>query len=218
MTEYVTKGRHPTDPTGEAMGDSHWPLPTQYEREPDTYVAIDRRTLKILGTGDYKVLWYEATKETDPGHLVIGPIVSRFTYGAFDMNELQTLAGTNEQDWMAVVNQIVEKAQGLDPYPTPDVLFRNRGQAASFTPTYTQPWASPEKPVKRPDNPVTSEPLSRPKAGTATGRVWEVADRLCVTMSGKQLRQAVIDECGQHGINPSTAQVQFGKWRKFRDQ
>lgn len=55
----------------------------------------------------------------------------------------------------------------------------------------------------------------RPKAGSTTGKVWEIADNIKSTgqfADKKALRKAVIEACIQAGINNSTASVQFGKW------
>lgn len=59
-----------------------------------------------------------------------------------------------------------------------------------------------------------SGPSQRPKAGSSTGKVWDIADEVSQTITdAKALRKAVIDRCVQEGINQSTASVQFGKWK-----
>lgn len=52
----------------------------------------------------------------------------------------------------------------------------------------------------------------RPKPGSTTGKVWDIADKLAADYTGKELRRAVIKECEANGINASTGSVQFGKW------
>ena len=61
-------------------------------------------------------------------------------------------------------------------------------------------------------------PATRPKAGTSTGRVWDICDKVASTMhdSEKALRKAIIAACEAEGINASTASVQFGKWKSSR--
>lgn len=65
--------------------------------------------------------------------------------------------------------------------------------------------------------------LFEPKAGTTTGRVWEVADNLwrqagspvdprSLTVLRGQMREALIAQ----GINPSTVSVQLSAWQKAR--
>lgn len=57
----------------------------------------------------------------------------------------------------------------------------------------------------------------RPKAGSATGRVWDIADEKSANITDeKMLRKAVIEECVKQGINKSTSSVQFSKWRSTK--
>lgn len=75
---------------------------------------------------------------------------------------------------------------------------------------------TPAAPKQRP---TPSGPATRPKAGTSTGKVWDIADELyATTVAGqgkdlKTLRADVMARCEAEGINPSTASVQFGKWK-----
>lgn len=66
--------------------------------------------------------------------------------------------------------------------------------------------------------PAPSGPATRPKAGSSTGRVWDIADEEsakygAADRTGKEVRRVVIARCEAEGINPSTASVQFGKWK-----
>jgi hypothetical protein len=74
--------------------------------------------------------------------------------------------------------------------------------ATGGTPAAPKPRAAP------------SGPATRPKAGTSTGKVWDLADALAAKHTdAKALRKAVIEACEAEGINASTASVQFGKWK-----
>ena len=53
----------------------------------------------------------------------------------------------------------------------------------------------------------------RPGPGTATGRVWEIADDLSRRSGGRARRAAVIDAYVKEGGNRNTAHTQFQKWR-----
>jgi hypothetical protein len=53
----------------------------------------------------------------------------------------------------------------------------------------------------------------RPRTGTITGRVWEIADQI-QKQAGKAEREAVIKACMSEGININTASTQFSYWRK----
>lgn len=76
--------------------------------------------------------------------------------------------------------------------------------------------AGPAAPTAAPKPPrAPSGPATRPKAGTSTGKVWDIADALAPEHEGddKALRKAVVSACEKEGINASTASVQFGKWK-----
>ena len=63
---------------------------------------------------------------------------------------------------------------------------------------------------------VPREPGAAPAAGSKTGKVWELADRVQTAqpkLAAKELRAAVIKACLAEGINKSTASVQYGKWK-----
>ncbi len=53
----------------------------------------------------------------------------------------------------------------------------------------------------------------RPSAGTITGRVWEIADRI-LKETGTANRETVTKACMHEGINVNTANTQFSYWRK----
>jgi hypothetical protein len=62
---------------------------------------------------------------------------------------------------------------------------------------------------------VAQNGVTRPKDGTTTGQVWEIADKLSADTQKPAVRKAVVDACHERGINTSTASTQYGKWRKF---
>jgi hypothetical protein len=56
-----------------------------------------------------------------------------------------------------------------------------------------------------------------PKAGSKTGRVWEIAEDIYKAQGAhtdfKSLRKDIVAACEAEGINGSTASVQFGRWK-----
>lgn len=107
--------------------------------------------------------------------------------------------------------------------------------------------ASTEKPAKA-EKPkvekVTANGVTRPKAGTKTARVWEIADKMRAEVrpgkpavaevkDGDKImtpavaevpekpagtpaaRKDVIAACMAEDINAATAATQYGRWRKF---
>lgn len=57
--------------------------------------------------------------------------------------------------------------------------------------------------------------IVRPKAGTKTGRVWEIADKLSADSGEPVARKAVLDAAMAEGINAATAATQYGRWRRY---
>ena len=72
------------------------------------------------------------------------------------------------------------------------------------------PVAQPVAPAMPKQNGVT-----RPKPGTKTGRVWEIADALSAQAGAPAPRKSVIAQGVAEGINPATLATQYGKWRRF---
>lgn len=85
--------------------------------------------------------------------------------------------------------------------------FTVRSEAPVVTSTEGQATSTPSEPRSQ----------GRPKSGTTTGQVWEIADQLsALHADDKALRKAVVEECVAQGINKSTASVQFGHWKAAR--
>lgn len=105
-----------------------------------------------------------------------------------------------------------------------DLKFEKNERTGILMPVASSVAVKPERRTSVPKAPKEprapkdpSEPAGRPKAGSATGRVWEIADEVAETITDeKALRKSVIDKCIQEGINKSTASVQFGKWKTSR--
>ena len=69
-----------------------------------------------------------------------------------------------------------------------------------------------EKPVVEKDS---QNGITRPKAGTKTGTVWEIADTMSQKLGKPAGRKAVLDAATDVEINPATAATQYGRWRKY---
>lgn len=61
----------------------------------------------------------------------------------------------------------------------------------------------------------TQNGVTRPSAGTKTGLVWELADKISAKLKQPAGRGAVIKAATDKEINPSTAATQYGRWRKY---
>jgi hypothetical protein len=68
----------------------------------------------------------------------------------------------------------------------------------------------PAKPAREKANGVT-----RPSAGTSTGKVWEIADSISAKENRPATRAEVVAAGAEAGLNPATVTTQFGQWRRF---
>lgn len=59
---------------------------------------------------------------------------------------------------------------------------------------------------------TTSNPGGRPKPGTLTGKVWELADTLTGQLGARAPRKAVIEEGLKQGLNMATITTQYQRW------
>ena len=57
--------------------------------------------------------------------------------------------------------------------------------------------------------------VTRPKAGTKTGIVWEIADALSAKAGAPAGRKVVLEAAAEQELNASTAATQYGRWRKY---
>lgn len=69
-----------------------------------------------------------------------------------------------------------------------------------------------EKPVVEKDE---RNGVVRPKAGTKTGTVWEIADRISAERGEPASRRDVMEAGVGAGVNGSTVATQYGRWRKY---
>jgi hypothetical protein len=57
--------------------------------------------------------------------------------------------------------------------------------------------------------------VTRPKDGTSTGRVWQIADGLSAAAGKPATRGDVMVAAKAEGLNEATIATQYGRWRKF---
>jgi hypothetical protein len=57
--------------------------------------------------------------------------------------------------------------------------------------------------------------VTRPKAGTKTGRIWEISDYLSQQEGKPVARKKVLEAAMAEDINAATAATQYGRWRKY---
>lgn len=90
------------------------------------------------------------------------------------------------------------------------------GEGAAAAPSAGTPKPKKEKPVKEPKpERIKQNGVTRPSAGTQTGKVWEIADKISSTHNRPANRAEVTEAGKAAGINESTITTQFGQWRRF---
>lgn len=57
--------------------------------------------------------------------------------------------------------------------------------------------------------------VTRPSAGTNTGKVWGIADSISEKEGRPATRAEVVAAGEKAGLNPATVTTQFGQWRRF---
>lgn len=106
------------------------------------------------------------------------------------------------------------------PSTAPQTPPASEPQAQSTFPNHAQAIGRAErKPIvpSAPKIPKESGDSAAPKAGSKTGRVWEIAEQIWIDAGKpsetKALRGQIVSACEAEGINGSTASVQYSKWR-----
>ena len=75
----------------------------------------------------------------------------------------------------------------------------------------TKPKAEPKATVAK----DTQNGIARPSAGTQTGKVWEICDRLSNSIGQPTARKPVMEEGRAAGINDATIATQYSRWRRY---
>lgn len=72
--------------------------------------------------------------------------------------------------------------------------------------------ATEEKPVVVKD---IKNGVTRPRDGSKTGAVWDIADRISAAASRPALREEVMAEALDAGLNKGTIATQYARWTDF---
>ena len=182
------------------------------EAHADIFPQDDKRHYSSFTELELKLLY----RNTTGGDLDVpwqpGEAYKKLLQACYDLG-LQVKADTRG------LAELEKKAAKAMPEETMDRAAPTRGNSAVK--------ATPSQPrAKAPAGPIT-----RPKAGSATGRVWEIADAVFAEGFGdsmlrtgdgavilwKRIRDEVLERCVAEGINPATAQVQYGKWKGSKE-
>lgn len=140
----------------------------------------------------------------------IAPLEGR-SFSQLNQQQLQYLFWNSKQetppnDYGQLITELLAFAETLPVSPL-RYLPLNNGSTA--------PVSAPQAP-KEPR--VTKQPGDRPKAGSTTGLVWDVCDKIYAGFAEnggdwKLVRAAIMAECIKEEINEATAATQYSKWK-----
>lgn len=182
------------------------------------HVAICRDTLEVLGTGDYRALSVLSVVKERP-NVTIAYASEHKTYSAFTLAQLQQMYTMLCKEhfngpYLELLQAIRALVLRITPLPFTEEQL-NAAAEKKFGPEKFETPA-PRKKVPRVTaerKPVDPSGIARPKAGSTTGRIWDICDEAARQTSDKKAIKAVVLEVGRkEGINDSTVSVQFGKW------
>lgn len=175
------------------------------------------KVLKVARTAKQAAYWADILVPVRDYYMndVAGRSLSVFTE-----NELRHLYANTAQseagqrwDYGELITRVLDliKQQGVDDTSVPELVSKLGHEIKPIDPK-----PAPEKAGRKPTNLLSGggAVATKPKAGTATGRVWEIADTLYKEVGDVPNRNAVIELCIAEGINPATASTQYGKWKK----
>jgi hypothetical protein len=93
--------------------------------------------------------------------------------------------------------------------------------AKPTAPKKTTTAAKPAAEHKAPKEPkvkverITQNDVTRPKDGSVTGKVWDIADAISKKKGEPATRAEVMEQAEKDGINEATVATQFQRWRTF---
>lgn len=207
--------------------------PTRKAEDYAGHVAINVDTNKFVGRGDYRILCVRTWLSHPKSPIYFTPIKREKGYAELGEFALRALyRNTTGKDVTAFGREALEKAimelaltLPIDPPLTEaEETLADKHTEALFPPKTWGPKNDPVHPLitRSQGQPKVARgpslPGARPAQGTATGRVWDIADAELAKVSPadlgtKELRSAILAACVASGINQATAQVQYGKWK-----
>lgn len=199
----------------------------------ELYIAIDTSNMRFIAQADQRVLSGLVYIQYPHVNTYLAPADETRTYSKFSHAELKLLyvntTGFQHEgtDYNALLQSC--RALGLQAPSCEIPLHVLEAQIHSIDHRDEEPrTAMKDFPVAKVKPAVAkaerspSDPSPRPKAGTSTGLVWDIADKVLDEMGGdisaqvldqKALRKVIIERATAQGINPATVQVQFSKWK-----
>lgn len=189
------------------------------------YMLLDTSvTAKVLKVAPMREIQLHARlAAADNPHLKLtAPPVAGRSFSALPVNHLMHLIAelglTPREDYADWVEQALEAVQAITPDPTPlAALEREVTRRGVPEPNLNHPAPKPAAaPKPKKERSTEFKDPSRPKDGTTTGLVWDMADALCLKLGRIPSSKEMIADCDREGIKAGTVSVQFGKWKTWK--
>lgn len=188
------------------------------------YMLVDTSvTAKVLLVAPMREVQLHArlVAAKHPGIRLLAPPVEGRSFSKLDPSHLMHLisnfGAVPDEDYAARVQQAVELVSGLKPDPTPlAALEREVVKCHAPEPDLNHPEPKPvAAPKPKKERSTEFKDPARPKAGTTTGLVWDMADALRAKLGRLPTSKEMVADCEREGIKAGTVSVQFGKWKIF---
>ena len=191
------------------------------------YLLIDLEGLRIVKRAGHLECGCWADLDWSHTSTYIGPFMQK-TFSQFQERQLMALYKNTFGEELTLrpypemLREVLFKARQIECDPTTLLELKKRltekypedsAHYSQLKPWATQPIGNGPAPQKSPN----SGPIGAPKAGSTTGRVWEIADEEFAKLPDlKACRKLIIAKCVAQGINPATAATQYSKWAQAK--
>lgn len=223
------RGPHPNDPDCTFFSADHMPLPQPHEGAPALYMLLDVTTqtgTRLLAKAKLREVQAMGVLSKANGLKVIAPPLAARGLSALSLEQLQYLfwnlcqkppAANYGELVQACYKLILEFPEDATPLEQLQLLVSRLPQEVAEQATQL-PTAEKTKREKRaPATDAGAVQSARPKAGTLTGKVWEICDQVREKHGSgfdwKAHRSEILATCVAEGINNATATTQFSKYK-----
>jgi hypothetical protein len=189
------------------------------------YMLLDTSvTAKVLKVAPLREIQLHArlVAADNPRLKLIAPPVDGRSFAALPVSHLMHLIAdlglSPREGYEGWVEQALEAVQALTPDTTPlAALEREVTRRGVPEPNLNHPTPKPAaEPKPKKERSTEFKDPTRPKDGTTTGLVWDMADALCLKLGRIPSGKEMIADCDREGIKAGTVSVQFGKWRTWK--
>lgn len=196
-----------------------------------SYIAINLDTCKVVAKGTLQQVSNVAYVYYEDAAYVVGGASESSTYTVLDHVRIRefwrNLTGidtalTEYKDILAACKEVVLSMAdtqmdwaALEAYASSKAAAETASRLEQERPADAPTKVKAQKVQRAPRESTGSSEIPKRPGGGVTLQVWEIADKVTAgRVPDKALKAEVVNACVEAGVNPATAQVQFGKWLK----